>query len=127
MTASVSTPIAHHPAVNLATTPHPLAQLSATETTAARETILSASDKSVTIQFRSISLQEPPKHELVPFLEAEHRGEHVKRLQRLARVQYDVIGSDKSHEYTESIVDVESKEEVVKRVVDKVHHAALTT
>ncbi|KAF7506674.1 hypothetical protein GJ744_011503 [Endocarpon pusillum] len=72
--------------------------------------------------FRDIFAEEPAKAELVPFLEAEHSGqltEETSRPPRLARVQYDKIGDDGSHAYTESVVDVTAQHEVLHRVVEK--------
>lgn len=69
------------------------------------------------------------KHELVPFLEAENSGNlttSIFRPARLARVQYDVIKADKTHEYTESVIDISSGRETVKRVVDKKHQPSIT-
>jgi primary-amine oxidase len=109
--------------------PHPLDQLSVFESDLAREVILSARGRDVAIQFRSIALEEPPKKELCPFLELEHASKltaHTQRPARLAKVQYDVVRSDKNHEYMESWVDVIKRKEVEQRVVDKAHHAALT-
>lgn len=111
-------------------TPHPLDQLSVTESDTARKSVLNARGQGVAIQFRSIALEEPPKKELCQFLEAEHSGRlatQTPRPQRLAKVQYDVVRGERGVEYTESWVDVELGKEVRHRVVDKVHQAALTT
>ena len=82
------------------------------------------------IHFRSIFLEEPPKNELINFLDLEHSGKvttQTPRPARLAKVQYDVVRGDKKHEYMESWVDVVSGKEVEQRIVDKIHHASLTT
>jgi hypothetical protein len=42
-------------------------------------------------------------------------------------VLYDVVKSDKSHEYTHSVVDLSSGKEKEHRVIDKIHQAALIT
>jgi primary-amine oxidase len=112
-----------------ASVPHPLDQLSVSESDLAREVILQARGPSVAIQFRSIALEEPPKKELTKFLDLEHAGRltrHTPRPARLAKVEYDVVRADKNHEYIESWVDVVKHKEVEKRVVDKAHQAALT-
>lgn len=109
--------------------PHPLDQLSVFESDLARDAILKARGRNVAIQFRSIALEEPPKKELCQFLELEHAGRltaHTPRPTRLAKVQYDVVRGNKSHEYIESWVDIAKRVEVEQRVVDKAHHAALT-
>jgi primary-amine oxidase len=112
----------------LRSTPHPLDQLSSHEIDIAREAIFKARGKCL-ILFRDIFAQEPAKAELVPFLEAEHSGaltSSTTRPPRQARVQYDVVHDDKSHDYMESVIDIITGREVLHRVVDKKHQCALT-
>ena len=112
-----------------ASVPHPLDQLSVFESDLAREVILQARGSNVAIQFRSITLAEPPKKELTQFLDLEHSRRltaHTPRPARLAKVEYDIVRADKDHQYIESWVDIEKRKEVEQRVVDKVHQAALT-
>jgi primary-amine oxidase len=107
---------------------HPLDQLSAQEIDIAREVIIAARDKAL-ILFRGIYANEPAKSELVPFLEAEHNGtlsSSTPRPARQAKIEYDVINPDKSHDYMESVVDVHTKKEVKHRIVDKKHQPSLT-
>jgi primary-amine oxidase len=109
--------------------PHPLDPLSKAEFEKARQCIITARGNDIVIKFRAIYREEPPKHELVPFLETEHSGgitSNTPRPARLAMVQYDVVRSDKSHEYTHSVVDLSSGKETGHRVIDKIHQAALT-
>lgn len=99
---------------------HPLSQLTSNEVDVAREVI--KKDRQSLILFRNVFVVEPPKAELVKFLAAEHAGtvsESTPRPHRQARVQYDIIGQDKSHEYFESIVDLSSQTEISKRTVEK--------
>ena len=108
--------------------PHPLDQLSSHEIDVAREAIFKARGKCL-ILFRSVFAQEPAKAELVPFLQAEHSGTLTSltpRPARQARVQYDVVHDDKSHDYMESVVDVRAGQEVVYYVIDKKHQSSLT-
>lgn len=108
--------------------PHPLDQLSIAESEKARQIVISTRGRDTALQFRSIHLEEPLKHELFPFLEAENAGKltvSTFRPARVARIQYDVIKADKTHEYTESLVDINSGRENV-RVVDKKHQASIT-
>jgi primary-amine oxidase len=110
--------------------PHPLDQLSVAESNLAREVILKRRGADVTIHYRSICLEEPPKEELSRYLELEHSGKltgKVPRPARLAKVQYDIVRADRTHEYTESLVDVVSGNEVMQRTIDKLHQPALTT
>lgn len=109
--------------------PHPLDQLSVAESDKTRDLIVAARGSGAVLQFRSIFLDEPLKKELVPFLEAEHAGSltaQTPRPARLAKAQYDVVNSDKSHEYIESVIDLGSGKETVKRVVDKTHQSSVT-
>lgn len=112
----------------MATLPHPLRQLSIEETNIARDVVLSLHE-GVVIEFREIFLQEPPKAELIKFLELEHSGQvsgQTARPARLAKVQYDVIGGSKLPVFHESIVDIPRKERVAHEIVKSDYHAALT-
>lgn len=106
---------------------HPLRILSIEETAQARDIILTQHPKEV-IVFREIFLQEPAKAELIKYLDLEHSGRlspTSPRPARLAKCQYDVIGSDKIPYYHESTVDVENKTRVKHEIVGKQHQAAL--
>jgi len=110
--------------------PHPLDQLSVAETEKAGKIIVAGHSSDVVIQFRSIFLEEPAKKDLIVFLDAEHAGNltaKTPRPVRLAKIQYDVVKSDKSHEYVESVVDLGTEKETVKRVVDNGIQASMTT
>jgi hypothetical protein len=116
------------PTKRLSSTPHPLDQLSSHEIDIAREAVFTARGKCL-ILFRAIFTEEPAKAELVPFLEAEHSRtltSSTPRPARQARVQYDIVHDDKSHDYMESVVDILAKQEVVHRIIDKKHQPALT-
>lgn len=110
--------------------PHPLDQLSVAESDLARQAVLEARGAEITVNFRAIALEEPPKEELIRFLELEHAGSltpQTVRPARLAKVQYDVVRGDRSHEYTESLIDVHLGKEISQRVVDKIYQAGITT
>ncbi|KAH7374839.1 copper amine oxidase [Plectosphaerella cucumerina] len=111
----------------MASIPHPLSALSIEETNAARDVILAAHKGSV-LQFRHIYLLEPPKSEVVAFLELEHAGKvtaDTPRPVRTAQVSYDVIGGEKSAEYHETIVDLRQGKVVGTKIVDQMHQASL--
>lgn len=111
----------------MASIPHPLSALSIEETNAARDVILAAHKGSV-LQFRLIYLLEPPKSEVVAFLELEHAGKvtsDTPRPVRTAQVSYDVIGGEKSSEYHETIVDLRQGKVVGTKIVDQMHQASL--
>lgn len=108
--------------------PHPLAQLRAEEIEIARQVVTKARNGYLLL-YRDIFTQEPAKTELIPFLEAEHAGkltDETLRPPRLAKVQYDIIGNDGSHAYTESLVDINTRKEVSHRIFDKELQPALT-
>lgn len=110
--------------------PHPLDPLSPGETSTSRQAIINARGSDAVIRFRSIVLEEPPKEELVRFLDFEHSGTlsaQTPRPARWAKVQYDVIQGGKDHTYLESWIDVNKKTEVKQRVVDRMHQAGITT
>lgn len=107
---------------------HPLAQLISQEIDTARQVVTKARDGHF-ILFRDIFVEEPAKAELVPFLTAEHSSrltDETPRPPRLARCQYDTINHQGSHAYTESVVDVNTCEEVLHRVVDRELQPPLT-
>lgn len=108
--------------------PHPLQQLSCQETDKAREAVLKTLATSTAIEFRTIFLKEPNKAQLSPFLDAERHGKlssNTPRPPRRARVQYDVVHSDRTREYVESVVALDT-EEVVHRSLGKESIAFLT-
>ncbi|KAF5027502.1 hypothetical protein F66182_397 [Fusarium sp. NRRL 66182] len=103
--------------------PHPLAQLSRDEFITARNSVLNHHGPGTSLFFRSISLQEPKKNDLVPFLIAEHDGglsETTPRPARCAQVEYDMIGD--SREYTRAIVDIAAEVVVCKAVLEQNAH-----
>jgi len=58
--------------------------------------------------FRVITLQEPPKNEMLPFLEQEHQGQsHRLRPARKARVQVIIRAQSGSNEMVELIVNLD--------------------
>ena len=109
--------------------PHPLEQLTLSESNRARDVIRRA-HKDAVIDFRTISLEEPLKAQLQKFLEIEHGGSlgpSTLRPDRLARVAYDVIGNDKIPVYHESLIDIRNGIEVSHEVIDAEHHHASLT
>ena len=95
--------------------PHPLSPLSEHEFRKARDIVNGLYGADSTLFFRAISLNEPRKADLVPYLEAEHAGVAlaeltVRRPPREALVEYDVItaAAPLLHEYTRAVVDVET-------------------
>lgn len=113
----------------MACDPHPLSALSIDETNLARDVVLSCHPEGI-LYFRQTLLLEPPKIEVVPFLELEHSGKlcpNTPRPQRLAKVQYDVITKGiRVPQYQESVVDLMRKRRVGYKVIATEKHAALT-
>lgn len=109
-------------------TPHPLSDLSVSEINHARNLVLKLHPGAV-IDFRAIYLLEPPKADVIPFLELEHAGKlspSTPRPPRLAQVKYDVIGGQRAAEYHESVVDVAASKRIRHHVIGPESHANLS-
>jgi len=107
---------------------HPLDQLSTKEINTARDVILQ-SRVPAPVTFRNIALEEPPKAELLPYLAAERNQEltpETPKPPRLARVLYDIVSSEHALMFCDSVVDVETKEEISYEIVDRQYHAPLS-
>lgn len=113
-------------------TPHPLSALTADEVRQARDVILKLHPSSV-IDFRVIYLLEPPKADVVRFLDAEHAGTltaDTPRPPRLAQLNYDVIGGSTGDaavptQYHESVVDLGAGKRISNELIDTKYHASL--
>lgn len=110
--------------------PHPFKILNVEETRIARDVVLSL-HPDVVVDFREIYLQEPEKELMKQYLDLEHavqpgQSPTSKLPPRLAKCQYDVVGSDKVPEYHESVIDVQQKKRVRHEVVGKEKQASLT-
>jgi primary-amine oxidase len=71
-----------------ATLQHPLGPLTANEISESAALIKGLWPSNTNIQFKSITLQEPNKADLVPFLEAEHAGQQTQAVERRSFVVY---------------------------------------
>lgn len=67
---------------------HPLSPLSATEITRSADLIKGLYPAKTNLHFKAITLEEPEKAQLVPYLEAEHNGRRVPKIDRKAFVCY---------------------------------------
>ncbi|RPB26295.1 hypothetical protein L211DRAFT_781996 [Terfezia boudieri ATCC MYA-4762] len=108
--------------------PHPLDQLSTNEIDIARDVVLQAR-LPASVVFRNTALEEPTKKVLLPYLVAERNGklnDATLRPPRLARVLYDIVTSDAAWEFCDSVVNVETSEEVFFEVVEHHYHAPLS-
>ncbi|KAL9094373.1 MAG: hypothetical protein Q9165_003223 [Trypethelium subeluteriae] len=78
--------------------PHPFAPLSAEEIRHAAQLLRGVWPADTNIYFKSITLEEPPKAEVLAFLESEHRGSKQPHIARKAFVAYYLRGTNKFHE-----------------------------
>lgn len=67
---------------------HPLAPLSGDEIKAASAIVQNAWPQGTNLHFKAVTLEEPPKAEVVPYLEAEHSGAPRPNIRRKAFVNY---------------------------------------
>jgi primary-amine oxidase len=67
---------------------HPIAPLTASEITDSSRLIRELWPASTNLQFKVITLQEPIKAELLPFLAAEHEGRKPSPIERKSLVVY---------------------------------------
>ena len=107
---------------------HPLSPLSVAESTAARDAVL-AEYKDATLDFRSISMLEAPKAEIIKFLDLEHGNKlnsNTVYPVRQAQVTYDVIRPKATPQYTESIVDLNTGKVTATEAVPLPSQPALT-
>ncbi len=67
---------------------HPLGPLTASEISESARLIKGLWPSNINIQFKSITLLEPKKAELVPFLTAEHSGQRTPTIDRKSFIIY---------------------------------------
>lgn len=109
--------------------PHPLSALSIEETHLARD-VVSAAHPGTVLFFRQNYLWEPPKADVLRFLELEHSRQLTPsspRPARCAQVFYDVIGGKAKAQYNEAVVDLNLKAVVDHKVIGTEHQSSLTT
>ncbi|KAF2007923.1 hypothetical protein P154DRAFT_453216 [Amniculicola lignicola CBS 123094] len=82
---------------------HPLAPLSATELASAAAIIKASWPAHTDLYFKAVTLEEPPKSEVLPYLEAEHNGQSLPPVSRRAFINYYIRNTSKFHE---AIVDL---------------------
>ncbi|PVH74441.1 hypothetical protein DL98DRAFT_429431 [Cadophora sp. DSE1049] len=105
------------------TTPqHPLGPLTAGEITESAKLIRSIWPANTNVQFKSITLQEPNKADLVPFLAAEHAGQSTPTIERRSFVVYYLRNTNKLHEAVVSLT--QGKVESNVRLGPNVHSNA---
>lgn len=67
---------------------HPLSPLTASEIVRAADLIRNLYPTGIQLQFKAVTLQEPEKARLVPYLDAEHGGRRLPSIDRRAFVAY---------------------------------------
>jgi primary-amine oxidase len=70
------------------TVSHPLAPLSAQEIQEASSLIRNQWPEKTDLQFKVLTLEEPAKAEMVPFLEAEFKGQSTSSIDRRVSIAY---------------------------------------
>ena len=70
------------------TVAHPLAPLSGEEISAASQIIRGLWPDNTVLQFKVVTLEEPPKAQVLPYLEAEHAGSSLPSIERKVFVNY---------------------------------------
>lgn len=85
-TETVANSAAAQPTKAVAT--HPLAPLSEKELRDAAAIIKASWPAHTELHFKVVTLQEPPKAEVVPYLEAEHSGKPLPSVSRKAFINY---------------------------------------
>ena len=76
---------------------HPLSPLTASEITRSAKLIKDLYPSNADFQFKVITLQEPEKAQLVPYLDAEHYGKKLPVLDRKAQVCYYIRNTVSRH------------------------------
>lgn len=67
---------------------HPLCPITASEIKRAADLMRNLYPSKTDLHFKAITLEEPEKAQLVPYLEAEHSGGRLPRIDRKAYVSY---------------------------------------
>lgn len=98
---------------------HPFAPLSADEITYTASLVQAQWPEGTDLHFKTITLEEPPKAEVLPLLEKEHSGEPLPSLARKAFACYFIRRTNKFHE---AIINLsEAKVESNVRLGNNVH------
>ncbi|KAF2746947.1 hypothetical protein M011DRAFT_444704 [Sporormia fimetaria CBS 119925] len=82
---------------------HPLAPLSASEITSVASIIKTSWPAHTDLHFKAITLEEPPKIEVLKYLEAEHGNKSLPSINRKAFINYYIRNTNKFHE---AVVDL---------------------
>lgn len=99
--------------------PHPLQPLNDKEIARARDVLVKNYGAAEKLYFRSATLEEPRREDLVKYLAVEHGHEDAALpvLPRLARISYDVIKAPGEHDLSDAVVDVGAGKIVAQRTL----------
>lgn len=78
---------------------HPLCPITASEIKRSADLMRSIYPSKTDFHFKAITLDEPEKAQLVPYLDAEHRGTSLPRIDRRAFVSYYIRNTVSKTEY----------------------------
>jgi primary-amine oxidase len=76
------------PATAKTSVPHPLCPLTAAEISTTADLLRSVWPSNIDLRFKVITLDEPAKKQMVPYLEAEHSGAPLPQIPRKSFVSY---------------------------------------
>ena len=79
---------------------HPLSPLAASEIVRAADFIRNLYPSSIKLQFKAVTLEEPEKSRLVPYLDAERGGRRLPSIDRKAFVSYYIRNTVSPREAT---------------------------
>lgn len=86
------------PSASKSTISHPLCPLTASEISTTADLVRSVWPSSVDLRFKIITLDEPAKKSMIPYLDAEHSGSPLPEIPRKAFVSY-YLRNTVSHQY----------------------------
>merc|ERR1712230_258220 len=96
--AAVAQDFSSAPATAKASVPHPLCPLAATEISTTADLLRSVWPSNIDLRFKVITLDEPAKKQMIPYLEAEHSGAPFPQIPRKSFVSYYIRNTDRFHE-----------------------------
>lgn len=99
---------------------HPLAPLSAEEITSAASIIKASWPGKTDLHFKSITLEEPPKVEVLKYLDAEHNNKPLPSINRQAFLNYYIRNTNKFHE---AVIDLTTGKVVYNTLLGPFLHA----
>lgn len=83
------------------TVSHPLAPVTADEITHASQLIRGLWPEHTNLQFKVVTLEEPPKAQVLPYLEAEHTGGLLPSIERKVFVNYYLQNTVSADDYVQ--------------------------